>query len=292
MLLLVVAVGCQFPEDDTTHDRPVVEVVASDSSLQSRSTVPSGWVTFRMENEGTAHHSFKLRKLPKGQEFEEYRRGLFVPADSLEEALVEGKIDTATYQKEMRKHVPEWFGQVNTVGGITGLAPGETARITHKLGTGHYVLSCLFRTPENRTHALLGVRAGLHVTEDSSEAAPPEADVTAQISSGGLNVEAGALSDEQIVAFRSVKGPQGTHSPWAGLFRLSGETDADAVVSWMSRGIPLPAPTAWIGGPEPLPVGDVAYVHVGDLSPGRYAWVTEAARDTSGMIRTFAVESQ
>jgi hypothetical protein len=142
-------------------DRPVANVVATDSALEVRDTVPAGWVTFRMTNEGRAHHSFKLRKLPADQTYEDYWRGLFAPADSLGTALIEGRIDSAAYRKQVRQAIPRWFGQVTTVGGITGLAPGEKARITHKLEPGQYVLSCLFRTPENRTHVLLGVRAGL-----------------------------------------------------------------------------------------------------------------------------------
>jgi hypothetical protein len=44
------------------------------------------------------------------------------------------------------------------------------------------------------------------------------------------------------------------------------------------------------GGPEPMPAGDVAHVRVGDLPPGRYAWITEEAPDTTGVAKTFAVE--
>lgn len=48
--------------------------------------------------------------------------------------------------------------------------------------------------------------------------------------------------------------------------------------------------TDCIDGPEPMPAGDVAYVKIGDLRPGRYAWITEAATDISGMAKTFSVE--
>jgi hypothetical protein len=39
----------------------------------------------------------------------------------------------------------------------------------------------------------------------------------------------------------------------------------------MEEGILLPSPTEWIGGPERIPAGNRANVHVGDLAPGRYA---------------------
>lgn len=51
----------------------------------------------------------------------------------------------------------------------------------------------------------------------------------------------------------------------------------------MEEGIPIPAPTEWIGGSESMPAGNRAYVYVGDFPPGRYAWITEAAPNTSGM---------
>ena len=273
-------------------DRPVVDVTATDTALHLRSEVPSGWVTFRMTNEGSAHHSFKLRRLPDGKTFADYRGDLLVPADSLERAVLAGRIDSAAYQRSMRQRVPAWYGRVTTVGGITGLAPGRTAQITHNLEPGHYVLACLFKTPAKRTHALIGVRAGLTVTSDTTGAAPPTADVTVRLSSTAFKMDTTALSDEQTVAFRSVRGGEASHSPFVGLFRLTGETGKEEVVAWMEDGIPLPAPTEWVGGPEPMPAGDVAYVRVGDLPPGRYAWITEKASTTDGMVKTFVVEDR
>ncbi len=51
----------------------------------------------------------------------------------------------------------------------------------------------------------------------------------------------------------------------------------------MEEKLPLSVPTEWLGGPEPMPAEDAVYVPVGDLSPGRYAWFTVAAPDTSGL---------
>jgi hypothetical protein len=290
LLLPLPLTGSAQVQSEAPASPPVVTIVASDSSLDLQDDVPSGWVTFRLENEGSQHHSFKLRKLPDGQTFADYQSGLLAPADSFEKAVVEGRIDTATYQREMRQAVPMWFGRVRTVGGITGLAPGRTAEITHKLDAGEYVLTCLFKTPEKRTHALLGVSDGLTVTEDSSGAAPPTADVTARLSRDAFEVDTTALSDEQVVEFRAEGVRAGKGSPFVGLFRLTEETDAAGVVAWMKTGIPLPAPVEWIGGPEPMPEGDTAYVRVGDLPPGRYAWITEKAPQTDGMVKTFTVE--
>ena len=172
------------------------------------------------------------------------------------------------------------------------MVPGRTAQITHNLEPGHYVLLCLFKTPAKRTHALVGVRAGLTVTSDTTGAAPPSADVTARLSSTAFAMDSTALSDEQTVAFRSVGEGEDSQSPVVGLFRLTAETGKEEVVEWMEDGIPLPAPTEWIGGPEPMPAGDVAYVRVGDLPPGRYAWITEKAPTTDGMVKTFTVEGR
>jgi len=291
-LLLTGVPGCSSSPDRSSTERPVVEVAASDSSLSLRDSVSSGWVTFRMTNEGRAHHSFKMKRLPAGVTFEHYRRSLLAPFDSLQAALVGGRIDTATYRSQMRDHLPDWYGESTTVGGITGLAPGHTAEITHDLAPGQYALLCFFRTPEQRTHAFLGVRAGLTVTEDSSTAAPPTADVTARLSHDEFDVDPGRLSDEQTLRFESVASDGEDHSPVVGLFRLTSDTGVDEIRAWMNDGIPLPAPTDWIGGPEPMPAGDVAYVPVGDLAPGRYAWVTLRARDTTGMTHTFTVTSR
>lgn len=70
------------------------------------------------------------------------------------------------------------------------------------------------------------------------------------------------------------------------------ETGTGEVLTWIERGLPLPVPTEWIGGHEPMPAGDVGYVTVGDLPPGRYAWITEQATSTTGMTKTFTVEEQ
>ncbi len=288
--VLTGSLGCQSQQDDSASPQPVAEVVASDSALEVRDTVPTGWVTFRMENEGTHHHSFRLRTLPDDKTYADFRRAVLAPIDSLEKALVQGRIDSAAYRKELRAALPQWFPKkTKLVGGITGLAPGRTAQITHNLDPGHYALICFFQTPGHRPHVFQGVRAGIQVTADSSGAPEPTADLTARLSPEAFDVDPEALSDEQTIAFRSTGGPDDAASPFVGLFRLTDTTDADAVVSWMEDGLPLPAPTEWIGGPEPMPPGDVAYVRVGDLPPGRYAWITEEAPDTSGMVKTFSV---
>ena len=290
-LLLSAPLGCQSQQNGEPSSQPVAEVLATDSSLAVRDRVPAGWVTLRMENEGSRHHSFRLRKLPKDKTYADFRQAVLRPADSLEKALAQGRIDSTTYRRKLRGALPEWFpGKTNIVGGITGLAPGRTAQITHDLGPGHYALLCFFQTPGRRPHVFRGVRAGLEVTEDSSGAPAPTADLTAHLSPQAFEVDTSALSDEQTIAFRSTGGPEGKPSPFVGLFRLSDETDADAVVSWIESRLPLPAPTDWIGGPEPMPAGDVAYVRVGDLQPGRYAWITQVATDTSGMVKTFSVK--
>ncbi len=96
-VLVTGSLGCQSKKTDSTTERPVATVIATDSSLSVRESVPAGWVTFQMENKGTAHHSFKLRKLPEGQTFADYRRGVLAPADSFQAMLVEGRIDSSSY---------------------------------------------------------------------------------------------------------------------------------------------------------------------------------------------------
>ncbi|MFB6098191.1 MAG: hypothetical protein ABEK84_03610, partial [Salinibacter sp.] len=219
-------------------------------------------------------------------------REVIAPAGSLEKALVEGRIDSVTYRKAMQKQMPGWWTRATTVGGITGVPPGRTAQITHRLHPGEYVLTCLLKTPNHRTHAFLGVRAGLTVTEASSDAAPPEADVVARVSERTFEVDTSALGEQQTVAFRAVNTADPGPSPGVGLFRLTDDTGTKKILDWMRSGLPLPAPTQWLGGPAPMMAGNRAFVRVGDLSPGRYAWISIRAPKTSGMVKRFTVENE
>jgi hypothetical protein len=64
----------------------------------------------------------------------------------------------------------------------------------------------------------------------------------------------------------------------------------DDVVAWMDwlDALTAPAPIEFMGGAEDMPAGNTAYITV-DLTPGRYAWVSESY-GSRGMAKQFTVE--
>ncbi len=77
----------------STSDANVVEVVTADYAFRAPSEIPSGWITFRMKNEGREHHFLLLSRLPDGKTFEDYQEEVATPFDTVWHALKTGTVD-------------------------------------------------------------------------------------------------------------------------------------------------------------------------------------------------------
>ncbi|MEF8866773.1 MAG: hypothetical protein V5A20_13530 [Salinibacter sp.] len=299
LLLTAGLVGCQSSGDGTKADAggeatgentpsSTAQMIMADYAFGTPDSIPSGWVTFQMENVGEETHEFTLARLPQGKTYED-ARGIIELADSLEQRLVEGTIDSTAYGKAVQQVIPEWEDEAESVGGGGPLGPGQTARATLRLKPGRYVISCLISSPNGRTHSFRGMNRGITVTEDSSGAEPPEADVTLRSAGREVSVEGQPRPGEQTVALRVEEPPEDLESPynWAFVAPFGPETSVEELRERDFTDEDLHA-TAFRGGVGRVPAGQTRYFTV-DLEPGRYAWVlySSAAED---MVKQFTVE--
>ena len=279
VMLSVGLVSCQNSQDESQNDKspPVVEVTAVDYAFSSPDTVKSGWNTFRMTNKGKEHHLFVITELPEGVSYADFHDKVAAPLDSMRTLVRKGAIDTTAAQKKLARMIPDWFPQeTKPMGGVSLTAPGRTAKTTLKLKPGNYVMECYVRTEERRFHFLRGMEKPLVVTKDSTDAMPPQADMSISLSKGQMQADSVVSSGFRTVAVHYGKkaktDPLYLFNQHLHLARLDEDTSPEGLAGWMKWDPVMPSPVEFLGGPQSMLDGNTAYMHV-DLSPGRYAWV-------------------
>lgn len=277
-------------EDEETNASPVVDVTAVDYAFAAPDTVPSGWTTFRMTNEGEEHHLFLLAQLPEDITYADLHDEVVVPWDSIRSLVRAGSVDTSVARKALKRLIPDWYpGGLTPMGGVSLTAPGRTATTTLNLEPGTYAMECYVRTADRQFHALRGMARRLVVTPDSTGASPPEADLSLSLSKGQIQADSTVAPGRHTMAVRfGEKGELGAVGHHLHLARLDEETSARDLARWMKWDPIMPAPVEFVGGAQSMPAGHTAYVEV-DLSPGRYAWVL-GNPPKQGSVQPFTVE--
>lgn len=108
--------GCTERPSDAP---PVVDLVAEEHEFTALDSVASGWVTFRMHNQGSETHYMEIDRLPEDVTLQEYRgtvERLETLRDSLIPLLSRGAIDTAEAVSELHAAAPDsyWGGLSRT----------------------------------------------------------------------------------------------------------------------------------------------------------------------------------
>ena len=273
VLLVAVLVSCQSSEEKASNENapPVVEVTMADYSFVAPDSIPSGWTTFQVKNEGDEHHNFHLHRLPDGRTAKDFQTSFIAPTDSLLQLLRAGRIDTAKAQKAQARLVPDWAKMVSLKkrGGMAFLAPELSARTTVKMEPGSYLMHCTLRAPDGEVHTFLGMRHFLTVTGEQNGANPPTADIKARISGQQLLVDDTLSAGTHTFAFEVEEVAAEMDSAYyAMVARLGPDISADSVVNWPYQN---PAPTTFLGGFEYIDIRRTPYMTV-DLSPGQYIW--------------------
>lgn len=276
----------------SSSDAHVVEVIARDYAFDAPDEIPSGWTTFRLKNEGKEHHFLLLDRLPDGKTFDEFVSEVGLPFDSVWHELRMGAIDKAEAGAMLGRLLPAWYASVEQMGGPGLVAAGGVAQTSVRLEPGNYVIECYVKSPDGEFHVALGMARPLTVTGESSGAPEPEAGLRITLSNDGMVVQGDVTAGEQTVAVHFEEHPEFGLGNDVHLVRLDEGTDMAELVSWMDwmnvDGLRAPAPAEFLGGAQEMPVGHVSYFTV-DLTPGRYAWISEPTAD-AGMVKVFTVE--
>lgn len=296
LLLIASLAACQSNDESEGDDGsapPVVDVTMLNYAFQAPDSIPSGWTSFRVTNEGEEHHLFLLEHLPAGITYADFQDQVTARYDSLRSLLRAGSIDETTYRNALLRAVPNWYlNRMEAMGGVSLTAPGRTATTTFNVEPGTYAMLCYARTPEGRFHFLRGMLQPLIVTTDSTNARPPEADLSVALSDLKIQADSMVSPGPHTIAVRfGDKRKGGAYGYWFQhlyLAQLDRTTGAQSLAQWMKGNPIMPAPVEFLGGVQDMPAGHTAYVQV-DLSPGRYAWVL-GNPPKQGEVTPFTVE--
>ncbi|MGH7571071.1 MAG: hypothetical protein ACREMK_04415 [Gemmatimonadota bacterium] len=273
----------------------MAEVTAVDYAFQAPAEIPSGWTTFRLKNEGQEEHFLLLSRLPDGKTLEDYKREVTAPFDSVWYSLKAGSIDKVEAGRRLGSLLPDWYlSSVEQMGGTGLVAPGGISQASAKLDPGTYVIECYVKTSDGEFHASLGMVRQMIVTDASSDAPAPEADLEMTLSNYDITIDEQVTPGEHTVAVHFQEHPEVGLGNDVHLARLEDDTDVDEVVQWMDwmnvDGLRSPAPVEFLGGTQEMPVGHTAYFTV-NLEPGHYLWISESTAEL-GMLKEFTVEDK
>lgn len=298
VLLLTTATACGTrPEPQRGADN-VVDIVARGLTFDAPDSIPAGWTTFRLVNQSDMVHFALIQRLPGGVGIAEQQRDVAPVFQQGYDLLISGRTDAA-----MAKfgELPEWFGDVDFVGGPGLVSAGGSTAVTMNLESGTYLIECYVKTngifhSYNPAPGAYGMVRELTVTAERAAAAAPEPTAEIAISrAGGMRVPASLEAGEHVIAVRFED--QVAHENFVGhdvhIARLASAADSARVVQWMDwtqrEGLSTPAPVEFVGGLNEMPAGATGYIHV-TLEPGSYAWVAEVPDPAAkGMFRSFTV---
>lgn len=303
VLALTMLVGCRQQDEGSSASESApdavadmafgnaVDVIARDFSFEAPAEIPSGWTTFRFQNQGAQEHFMALTRMPDGITIEDYRNDIVVGAfGGAMGPYYDGEVELGTALENLVGSLPEWYGQVTPAGGAGLVSAGEEAVTTVNLQPGTYILECYVKAPDGRFHVDLGMLEELIVTDAPNGAAEPEADLAIVLTNYTIDAPDTVKAGEHVVRVEVRDNPEGFLKHDVHLVRLSDEVSVDEVAAWMDwiDALTSPAPAEFIGGADQMPAGGTAYVTL-DLEPGSYAWISEGYA-TQGMVKEFVVE--
>ncbi len=270
----------------------VVDVTAKDYYFNTQDTLPSGWTTFRFNNEGHAHHFFFLTLLPENIGFQQYINEVAPPFAVTMDSLRAG-MDKASAGAMLGGMLPEWYASAKTMGGAGIIQPGKSEETTIKLEPGTYVMECYVKTSEGKFHSELGMIRPIFVTsENSGMKEPGNANMNISLYNNKIDTEGKMTAGHNLVAVHFKEHPQYGLGNDIHVAQLTDDTNMDSLINWMNwmnlNGLQSPAPAQFMGGTEEMPVGYTAYFTV-NLQPGKYAFISETAVDEN-MVKVFNVD--
>ena len=208
-----------------------------------------------------------LIKLPDGISYSEYK--------------------AANDQRAATGETPEWWSERVLMGGPGALAPGVTGETTMNLEPGEYAMVCPGQTHDGISHSTLGMMRPLTVTEETSDAPEPEADITLTLRGKAFDMDGVITQGEHTIRVRFEDKPDGrTHD--VHVARLGPNQSVEDFAKSMETLDLTNSDFYFIGGAEDMPEDYTAYF-TANFEPGRYAlWCHLHSGD--GMVEEFSVE--
>ncbi len=289
----------QPPADERAPEKHVVEVNAFDHAFSAPTEIPSGWITFRLNNERAEEiHELSLARIPKAQTYQTYREEVIGGWETIWDGLRAGEIGLDELDAAVGEHLPEWAFDVEYVNARNLLSPGRTGESILQLEPGTYAMECWVKNAAGDIHVSHGMIRELTVTDEDSGASKPQADLTLRLGSDGI-VSDGPLGTGTTTIGLMLEADEddGIVHGDVHLLRMTDETDLAEVARWMDwydveRGLRAPAPADFLGGYNAygsMPPDGRAWFTVTIDEPGQYAWIIEGDPEDEPW-KVFAVE--
>jgi uncharacterized cupredoxin-like copper-binding protein len=211
-------------------------VTATDYAFQAPDTLPSGVTTFHLMNEGKEAHHVVLVKMPLA-EFQKANLAGPPPADLV------------------------------VMGGPNAAMPGGTAEATVDLLPGSYTIVCFIPSTDGKPHVMKGMARALEVTQGTSTAAMPAADITVKLTDYAFEITGPLTAGRHVVRVEDV-GPQMHELVFV---KLEPGKTVQEMAAWLEKP-EGPAPGALINGASPMTPG-MANTTTVDLTPGDYGLI-------------------
>ena len=303
--VLVAVSACDRAEDkarqtpETAEATNTLELDATGMRFTGTDTISSGWATIRLNNKDNMLHFAMVVRLPEGVSATMYSDDLGAKFQQGYNLMLEGRNDKAG---EVFGSLPDWISGLSYHGGPGFISGNMSAESTQYLEPGNYVVECYIKSNQifhsySPVPGMLTMMFPLTVTDTAAGMAEPEANATLTISETGMRLSEGTLkAGENSIRVRF--GSQTRYPSFVGqdvhVLRVDSDTDIQAALNWMDwqkpEGLLVPSPVTFIGGiNDVMPAGSTAYFTV-DLSPGRYAFISEAPEaDKKGLLLEFEI---
>lgn len=236
------------PRSAARTDNAIVTLIATDYDFQTPDTLPAGWTTFHLVNNGGQPHMAQLIQLQSGMMLEDFLKAY-----------------TEAFRTSGPR--PEW---ARRLGGPTVTAPQDTGNATLFLEPGNYVWICLYNIPDGIPHVVGHGMAQPFLVEAASGArspSPPAADIVMRLTEYAFTLSAPLTAGRHTIRVTNA----GAESHEVGVLKLArGKTLSD-FQAWMQQpGEGALENTARIaGGVTSLAPNADAYFEV-DITPGEY----------------------
>lgn len=286
LIIATISISCKTDKKEQSSDpilteisaNNIIEVTAKDFVFAVEDSIPSGWSTFKMKNNGMMEHFFFLTKLPDTIVFDDYVNGVGAAFGKSWIAYKHGEVDKAGAYGILGANLPVWYPNAVAMGGIGMISGGQTGTTTLKLVPGNYVMECYIKTENGQFHSELGMINPITVTEEITTMEAPEANAEINLSNEALEVKGTLRTGENRIAVKFNEHPEIGLGNDIHLIKVTDSTKMEDVTQWMDwleiGGLTSPGPATFLGGTHEMPVGYTAYFSC-DLEPGTYAFVAE-----------------
>ncbi len=294
LLPLLFLISCKQDNQKTYK----VEVKTKDFAFVAPGEIPSGWITFTLNNEGASHvHELSISKLPDSVSYQEYVTKFEESWAKILKELQDSIIDVQGIAAREKELLPEWENQVQYITSRGLVSPGHKAEKTIYLEPGLYAVECWVKTADGQIHLMKGMRLPLTVTNEPAKSEEPKREEKITISKDNIETDWQPGVGKHSFAVRLEEDSSGMpiHNN-IHLVKLNDSSSLENINRWLNwyhiGGLRSPAPAEFLGGFSTYhsKVGQQAeYFTVNIKEAGDYAWIVEVP-EGERLWKTFRID--